>query len=86
MFHERLDHIDRALMMRNHQRQELAIKFHAGGSSERGHLRFSCHTFHRVVTSVRMALIDRFAATGEPLFHKRDFVSLCGLNLAGDFE
>ena len=58
MFHERLDHIDRALMMRNHQRQELAIKFHAGGSSERGHLRFSCHALHGVVIAVRVAWIE----------------------------
>ena len=83
-----LDHGERALVMLDHQTQELAVEIRSAGCREFGHLGRRRHALHdrmaRVTCVHGMVHRNRFAARFQPLGHEGDFVLLRGEDTGGD--
>ena len=82
-----IDHVDRALVVGDHQSEELLVELGARCCGERRHLIGARHAHHHVM---RMAfhhrIFDRLAALRQPALHEGDFIGLARFDPASDFE
>ena len=75
-----VDHLQRAFVVGDHERQKLTIKASCRGIGQRFNLLGRCHAKHCVVLVIAWWWVERFASARQPLLHKGDFVPLRGFN------
>ena len=86
LFHEGVDHLQRAVVMGDHQGQKQTVEVGALQGREPGHVGGRGHADHgalHIHPAMHRRIRHALAALPQPILHEGDFVSLRGVDPAG---